>query len=130
LDAGELGGLPVPTHTSEQLVAGVGKVVWLGTLVTKPNIQDIFELSRARGRDLDPASVKDPHLTEQASMTGDDTTERVVVKVDRWRYPRMREMIFGCRPGQDLLLIEGVRPAYASSQQLNVRRMWVVDPDA
>lgn len=122
-------GLPPPTHTSEELGPGVGKVVWLGTLIAKPNIQDIFELSRARGRDLDPATVQDPHLTEQASMTGDDTTERVVLKVDRWRYPRLRQAIFGIVPGKDLLLVEGMRPAYASSQQLNVKRLWVVDPD-
>jgi DNA polymerase-3 subunit alpha len=121
-------GLPVPTHTSAQLTPGVGRVVWLGTLVAKPNIQDIFELSRARGRDLDPATVQDPHLTEQASMTGDDTTERVVLKVDRYRYPAMREMIRGAVPNKDLLLVEGMRPAYASSQQLNVKRMWVVEP--
>jgi DNA polymerase III subunit alpha len=129
LAAGTLGPLPAPTHTAEGLVSGVGKVVWLGTLVAKPNIQDIFELSRARGRDLDPATVRDAHLTEQASMTCTDVDDRVVVKVDRWRYPRYREMIFGCRPGLDLLLVEGIRPSYASSQQLNVRRMWVIDPD-
>lgn len=129
LAAGELGDLPAPTHTADQLVAGVGKVVWLGTLVQKPNVQDIFELSRARGRDLDPAGVQDAHLTEQASMTCTDVNDRVVVKVDRWRYPRMREMIFGCKPGEDLLLVQGLRPAYASSQQLNVRQMWVIQPD-
>lgn len=129
LEDGALGDLPAPTHTSEELGPNVGKVVWLGALVAKPNIQDIFELSRARGRDLDPERVKDPHLTEQASMTGTDVTERVVLKVDRWRYPGMREMIFGIVPGKDLLLVEGMRPGYASSQQLNVKRMWVIDPD-
>lgn len=129
LAAGTLGtGLPVPTHTSQQLAPGVGKVVWLGTLVAKPNIQDIFELSRARGRDLDPATVTDPHLSEQASMTGDDTTERVVLKVDRYKYPGMRQAIFGIVPGKDLLLVEGMRPVYASSQQLNVKRLWVIEP--
>jgi DNA polymerase-3 subunit alpha len=125
--------LPVPTHTAADLALDehAGKalhVYWIGTFVQR-NIRDIFEQNRARGQVLDPASIKDPHLAEWAMLTGEDQTDQLLIKIDRWRYPKFREAIFNFRMGRDLLLIQGVKPARSGVRSLNVKKLWVISPD-
>lgn len=124
-------GLPVPTHTSIDLPYEQGqefKVVWLGT-VTDRNIRDIFEQNRARtGEELDPKDVKDPHLNEWAQLTGLDENDQLLIKIDRWRYPKFKKHVFECKMNEDLILVEGVRPRYVTARQVKVKQMWVLDP--
>jgi DNA polymerase-3 subunit alpha len=138
LQAQELRGrdgkpLPVPTHNASDLALdeNSGKalhVYWLGTFVQR-NIRDIFEQNRARGQALDPKGVKDPHLAEWAMLTGEDQTDQLLIKIDRWHYPKFREAIFNFRMGRDLLLIQGVKPARSGVRSLNVKKLWVISPD-
>lgn len=130
---GELGGLPAPTHNASDLAAdeNAGKalqVYWLGTFVQR-NIRDIFEQNRARGVELSKSSVKDPNLNEWAMLTGEDETDQLLIKIDRWMYPKMKEAIFNFRMGKDLLLIRGIKPARSGVRSLNVKKLWVIDPD-
>lgn len=124
-------GLPLPTHTAIDLPYEQGqefRVVWLGT-ITDRNIRDIFEQNRARtGEELKPDEVKDPHLNEWAQLTGLDENDQLLIKIDRWRYPRFKKHIFECRMNEDLILVEGVRPRYVTARQVKVKRMWVIDP--
>jgi hypothetical protein len=125
--------LPVPTHNTADLAldANSGKtlhVYWLGTFVQR-NIRDIFEQNRARGVELDPASVKDPEKNEWAMLTGEDEADQMLIKIDRWKYPIFKEAIFNFRMGQDLLLIQGVKPARSGVRSLSVKRLWVISPD-
>jgi DNA polymerase-3 subunit alpha len=133
LGEGVLGGLPVPTHTATDLAADehAGRalqVYWLGTFVQR-NIRDIFEQNRARGRELKREEVKDPNLNEWAMLTGEDETDQLLIKIDRWHYPKFKQAIFDFRMGKDLLLIRGVKPARSGVRSLNVKKLWVIDPD-
>ncbi len=125
-------GLPYPTHTSIDLPYEQGhefKVVWLGT-VTDRNIRDIFEQNRARtGEELDPKDVKDPHLNEWAQLTGLDENDQLLIKIDRWRYPKFKKHVFECKMNEDLILVEGVRPRYVTARQVKVKQMWVLEMD-
>lgn len=133
LKDGKLGALPTPTHTATDLAAdeNAGKalqVYWLGTFVQR-NIRDIFEQNRARGQTLDRSTVKDPQLAEWAMLTGEDETDQLLLKIDRWMYPKMKQAIFNFRMGKDLLLIRGIKPARSGVRSLNIKKLWVIDPD-
>lgn len=87
-------------------------------------------MNRAKkGVELKPSEVKDPHLNEWAMLTCEDETDQLLLRIDRWKYPKFREHIFNARMNRDLILVEGIRPHYVSSRQINVKRMWVIDPD-
>jgi DNA polymerase-3 subunit alpha len=133
IEAGDLGPLPIPTHNASEMATAENQgknlaVVWLGTFL-KRNIRDIYEQNRARGHELNPDEIKDPELSEWALLTAEDESDQLLVTVDRWKYPRYREGLFNFRMGTDLLLIEGVKPARSAVRKLNVKRMWVIDPE-
>lgn len=130
IKAGKLGTLPPPTHSGSTMDANEGKelpVVWLGT-ITKRNVRDLFEYTLSKtGEELDPASVKDPDLREWVVCRGEDDTEPVMLKINRWRYPRFKDAVMGAEMDEDLVLVEGKRPAFAGTRQINVERLWVID---
>jgi DNA polymerase III subunit alpha len=122
--------LPFPTHAAVDLPFEQGvqfEVVWLGTILAR-NIRDIFETNRAKGREVDNATIRDPHLNEWAMLTCEDETDQLLLKIDRWKYPFMKETIFNFRQGKDLLLVEGVRPRYVTARQIAVKKMWIIEP--
>lgn len=125
-----LGPLPPPTHSGATMDAGAGKelpVVWLGT-ITQRNVRDLFEYTMSKtGEELDPASVKDPELREWIVCRGEDDTEPVMLKINRWRYPKFKAAVMGANMEEDLVLIEGKRPAFAGTRQINVEKLWVID---
>jgi hypothetical protein len=129
---GELGDLPYPTHNSVELPVDAGrgvKVVWLGTIRTR-NVRDIFEANRAKfGEELDPNSVKDPHLNEWCLLGAEDEVDQLLLKIDRWHWPACKLPIFDFKLGEDLLLVEGIKPRFTSSRQVRVKRCWVIDPN-
>jgi DNA polymerase-3 subunit alpha len=128
---GKLEGLPYPTHSADDLPFEGGRsvsVCWLGTFVER-NIRDIFEQNRARtGEELKREDVKDPELNEWAQLTGEDDHDQLLIKIDRWHWPAFKQAIFNFKMGTDLLLIEGVRPRYASSRQIKVKNLYVIEP--
>lgn len=123
--------LPLPTHNSTELM-DVSRdvkvqIVWMGTMVRR-NIRDFFEINQARtGYALDPEKVKDPHLREHAVLTCEDESDLMLMKIDRWKFPHFREQIFNFKLGEDILLVEGVKPKYRSAYGLNVKRLWVLE---
>jgi DNA polymerase-3 subunit alpha len=141
LEAGELKGraaygeeyaLPEPTHTAVELASeeNVGRAiqaVWLGTFLAR-NIRDIYEQNRARGHELDPDKIKDPHLSEWALLTGEDETDQLLITFDRWKYPVFKRAIFDFDMGHDLLLLRAVKPAHSAVRKLNVKAAWVISP--
>jgi DNA polymerase-3 subunit alpha len=139
LEAGELldrtgKPLPIPTHSATDLAADeyAGKalhVFWLGTFVAK-NIRNIHEQNVARGqrRELSWGHDKRPDLAEWAMLTGEDGTDQMLVKVTRFLYPKLKDAIFNFRMGQDLLLVEGVKPARSGVRSLTVKKIWVINP--
>lgn len=129
--SGEL-QVPMPTHTAHEMPYDAGsalRVTWLGTILQR-NIRDIFEMNRARkGEELKVADVNCPDLNEWAALTCEDETDQLLIRIDRFRYPKFRDHIFQARMNHDLILVKGWRPKNVSSRQIYVNHMWVIDPD-
>jgi DNA polymerase III subunit alpha len=129
---GELGDLPTPTHVSSQLpyhrVPDID-IVWLGAIHSR-NVRDLFEWNRAKtGIELKPEEVKDPHLNEWILMVGDDESDQLSLRVDRWNYPRFRKALWSMKLGEDLLLVRGVKPRWTATRQIYISDLWVIDPE-
>jgi competence ComEA-like helix-hairpin-helix protein len=139
IHAGKLGPVPRPTHTASNIPYVRGddiNVVWLGTIHTR-NVRDLFEYNQAKGAELDIEAmtlngkpIKDPHLREWCVMVGDDETDQMGLNVDRWKYPRFRDLVWRIRPGRDLVLVEGKKPGWMPTRQIQISNMWLIDPDA
>jgi DNA polymerase-3 subunit alpha len=129
--AGELGPLPMPTHEGSDMHENEGveyPVVWCG-VVNEVSLRDYFEYSRTKfGKTLDPATERDPELREFAVCFSEDGTESVIVKIDRWRFPKFKRAIETMNTDEDVILVQGKRSKYAASRQINVNNMWVIEP--
>jgi DNA polymerase-3 subunit alpha len=90
--------------------------------------EQILEIARG-GEELDPSKIKDPDKSEWAMLTGEDESDQLLIKCDRWKYPKYKDAIFNFRMGHDLLLIQGVKPARSGVRSLTIKRLWVIDPD-
>lgn len=126
------GGMPKPTHRSYEVPYERGQdehIVFLG-LPIDINLRDIFESNRARtGEELKRDQVRDPDKNEWVMILCTDGDEQVTIRVDRWRYPRFRKMVWGARMGRDVLLVEGKKPGFRTAREIYVRKMWVIDPE-
>jgi DNA polymerase-3 subunit alpha len=138
---GDLQQLPQPTHVAQDLPYEQGQdieVIWLGCIYTR-NERDLFEFNQAKGAELDMSDpkhpilngkpIRDPHLDKWVVMVGDDESDQLGLRVDRWRYPRLREKVWAMRPGKDLVLVRGVKPGYMPTRQIAISEMWVIDPE-
>lgn len=135
---GDLQSLPRPTHVAQDLPYERGEdieVVWLGCIYTR-NERDLFEFNQAKGAELDLEKmtingqpIRDPHLDKWVVMVGDDETDQIGLRVDRWRYPRLRDKVWAMRPGVDLVLVRGVKPGWMPTRQINVSELWIIDPE-
>jgi len=134
----KLGRLPYPTHVAADLPYSTGKdieIVWLGAVYTR-NVRDLFEFNQAKGAVLDMEAmtidgkpIKDPHLNEWCVMVGDDESDQIGLRCDRWKYPKWRDLIWRIRPGKDLVLVRGVKPGWMPTRQITIHEMWVIDPE-
>jgi DNA polymerase-3 subunit alpha len=128
---GELHGLPVPTHRAIDIPEEQGteyEVTWVGA-ITKRNFRDLFEYHMSKfGQELDPETVRDPELREWVVCFGDDGTERVIIKVDRWRYPNLKGAVSGMDLKTDMIVVTGKRSKYSNARQINAKNLWVIEP--
>lgn len=131
----------MPTHVATDLPYERGddiEVIWLGTIYTR-NERDLFEFNQAKGAELDLSDpkapkidgkvIKDPHLDKWLVLVGDDESDQLGLRIDRWRYPKFRKMLWEMRLGKDLLLVRGVKPGWMPTRQLTISDCWVVDPE-
>lgn len=130
-------GLPQPTHTAAQIPYERVEsrrnlpVVWLGAVVDR-NLRDLFESNMARtGVALDPSEVKDPDKNEWCIMLGVDEDEQVSITVDRYLYsdPFIKELVWGLRPGRDLVLVQGYKKWFQTARKIYVTNIWIIDPE-
>jgi DNA polymerase-3 subunit alpha len=133
IKTGELGPLPQPTHTSEEIPYTRSdsdtNVVWIGILRHR-NLRDLFESNFARtGVALDPEEVKDPHLREWVIGIGADDDELVTITWDRWSYPKFKRAIWNIKLDHDLVLIRGVKKGFQARRAVYVKDMWILDPE-
>jgi DNA polymerase-3 subunit alpha len=123
--------LPEPTHSAADLpyqdktdIA----VVWLGA-VSGVVVRDIYEQFKLReGRDAKEGEIKDPHLREWVVMQGEDETDQISIRIDRWKYPKYKRLIWSITD-KDLVLVRGVKPRWSANRQITVGDMWVIDPE-
>ncbi len=112
--------IPYDAKRSEHTIMGVIKAI---------NTQDMFENHRSRtGEDLDPKTVKDAHLKDSCTLYMEDEAGLITVKIDRWKYPKMRDQIFGTKLRHDFVLMKVLkRPFYGKT--VHCQEMWVINPD-
>jgi hypothetical protein len=68
-------------------------------------------------------------LDEWAMLTAEDETDQLLLKVDRFKYPTLKQGIFNFRLGRDLLLVHGVKPARSGVRTLHVKKFWIINPE-
>jgi DNA polymerase-3 subunit alpha len=125
--------LPAPTHRSadvpyEKTDRHV-EVVWAG-VVRERNLKDLFELHHSRtGEVLDPRTVQKPELFEWVVMTCEDDSELLVVTVDRFRYPQLKEQIWDITPNKDVILVRGLKKSYQARRAIYVTDLWVLETE-
>jgi DNA polymerase-3 subunit alpha len=124
--------LPFPTHTTVDVPAERGRdteVVWIGTVHAR-NVRDLFEINSSKGGEpLKPEDVKDPHLNEWVIMYVQDHTDQMSIKVNRWRYPHFKKMVFSIELDHDLVLVRGVKKGFQNRRTVEVTNMYVISPD-
>ena len=99
-------------------------------VITQRNLKELFEMHFSRtGEELDPKEVKDPELNEWVVMWGDDGTDVLTIRVDRWNYPRLRKGVWAIKPDVDLVLIKGSKRAFESRRAIYVNDLWVLGSD-
>lgn len=125
-------GLPIPTHTAIEVPYERGEdelVIWVGVAVHK-NLRDIFEVNRARtGEELNPDEVKDPELNEWMLVTGYDGTDLLSLRVDRWKYPKLKELLWKVSLHEDVILVRGVKKGWRAAREIKVKDIWVLDAE-
>jgi DNA polymerase-3 subunit alpha len=135
---GELGELPMPTHVASDLPYERGQdmqITWLGCVYTR-NERDLFEFNQAKGAELDMEEmtlngkpIKDPHLDKWVVMVGDDESDQIGLRVDRWHYPKLRDKVWKMRPGKDLILVSGYKPGFLPTRQIWINNFEIIDPE-
>jgi hypothetical protein len=125
-------GIPRPTHTAAAVPYSRGSntgVVWMG-VITKRNLKELFEVHFSRtGEELDPATVKAPELNEWVVMWGDDGTDILTIQVDRWVYPKLREVVWNIKMNEDVVLIVGVKKGIQSRKAIYAQDIIVFGED-
>jgi DNA polymerase-3 subunit alpha len=121
--------LPAPDTTSDLIPYDAVKShhVILATCNHR-NYQDMFEDHRARyGEDLNPDDVKDPHLKDSMTMFLEDEMGPISVKVNRYKYPKYKQDLWGLILGHHYILAKVTKnPFYGKS--VGIQDMWVIDP--
>jgi DNA polymerase-3 subunit alpha len=123
--------LPIPTHTAVEVPYERGEdieVVWIGVAVHR-NLRDIFEVNRARtGEELDPETVKHPELNEFMLIAGYDGTDLLSLRVSRWKFPRMKKLLWKIALNDDIVLVRGTKPSWRAAREIYVSDIWVLQP--
>lgn len=130
---GDWAGLPVPTHVSDSIPrdAEYLQVVWVG-IVAKKEYKDLIEDERARSGDSVEeilSRVDDPDLRKSCTLKCyDDGDEDVYIRINRWNFPKFKEIIEGIDLDKDVIIASGIkRGGFGVSMQL--RDIVVINPD-
>ncbi|QOC58715.1 DnaE-like DNA polymerase III [Microbacterium phage Gilda] len=131
IDNDDIPGVPQVTTNADEVpyeaIEGWRGVI-LGRLKNR-NLQDMFENHRSRtGDELDPSTVKDPHLKDSVTLYLEDTAGTLTVKVNRRIYPKFKAMIWDAKIGHDYVLASVFKYPFLG-KTIHIDNMWVIDPD-
>lgn len=126
-------GLPQITHRSQDIPYEQHPkdivVRWAG-IVTQRNQKDLFEMHFSRtGTELDPTSTRDIHLRDWVVMWARDDHDFVTCTVNRWNYAKFKKAIWSIKLEKDVVMFEGIKRGNQARRAIDVRRMWILDPD-
>lgn len=140
--------LPATTHKSEDLPLDLGvnfydaqgnalwdaekdtrfDVTWIGRVKGR-NLRDIFEEHRSReGVDLDPSTIREPDKKHSMVLFAYDDSDEINLRVSRWNYPRMKDLLMKINLDHDLVLVKGFKNR-SFGRKIEVLDMWLIDPD-
>jgi DNA polymerase-3 subunit alpha len=123
--------LPEITKWSSDIPYAAGR--WDGVLlgvVQEIEHRDLFESHKNRtGKDLDPADVKDPHLSTSVAIYLEDLRGRFKVNVGRFTYPKYASTIAEIRVGEEYLLVKVGKSDSFPGKTTFVNEMWAIVPD-
>ncbi len=130
---GKLGPkIPNPTHTSEQIdnqTDEKDECVWIGVVRVK-NLQNLFEKYFSRnGKELDASTVSSPHLKEFISLVCEDDTGVIHITIDRFKYPKFKELVWSILTDKDLILVRANKRRFNTHRQIYATDIWVIDPE-
>ncbi len=131
IDNDDIPGVPQVTTNADEVpyeaIEGWRGVI-LGRLKNR-NLQDMFENHRSRtGDELDPSTVKDPHLKDSVTLYLEDTAGTLTVKVNRRIYPKFKAMIWDAKIGHDYILASVFKYPFLG-KTIHIDNIWVIDPD-
>ncbi len=97
-------------------------------MIKERNLQDLYENHRSRtGDELKPSEVKDPDLKDSMTLYADDPAGTMTVKINRWKYPELKDRLWGIELKHDFVLMRVVKkPFYGKT--VHVEEMWVFTP--
>lgn len=130
---GELGPIPRPTHTSDQIPTDADNlpVTWMG-IVDSREYKDLIEDERARSGDsLEKimARVKDPHLVKSCVLKcQDDGDEEVYIRFNRWAYPKFKRQLESLVVGRDVIVVQGVKKR-GFGVSLHIKNFITINPE-
>jgi DNA polymerase-3 subunit alpha len=130
-------GLPIPTHTSEDIPEeGELHLVWMGFV---KNIRFDNEIEKRRRYSDDPditdeeilANLKDPELLDSAVLfCYDEGGEEVKVRVGRYVYPYYRLHVNSIVKDEDVIVVQGTKKDYGGfGANIYVDRLDIIEPD-
>lgn len=125
--------IPAPTHLSDQMqpADSIKRVVWWGIIRLK-EYKDLIEDERSRtGDELEEirARIKDPDKVKSCTLhCYDSGDEDVYLKVNRWKFPRLRRQLELIRPEFDVVVAVG-RKRSGFGVSLQVDKLYIVDPE-
>jgi DNA polymerase-3 subunit alpha len=133
--AGDLGRVPRPTCAVSEIgsVPEGARAVVLAQPVAR-NLRDIFETNRAKGEELDIATVKRPDLSQWVVLTVCDPEEQATFIISRFKYPDLQKRIWSMDVGSDdLVLLAGRKGSFdrngkAGDGIIFVDQLWVIEP--
>lgn len=136
-DAIAKGELAVPTPTAtdsgELLDWPPGKpIVWAGLVRTK-NYQDTIENIRARtGDEVDEImkNLKRPDLVTSCILfCYDEGDEDVYLRIDRFKYPKLKAALENLRTDHDIVIGTGKKREGAFGISIYIENLAIIDPD-
>jgi len=127
---GDLQGAPYPGQNSDDVPYEAVK--WKGVIVgllKNRNLQDLFENHRSRtGEDLDPETVKDPHLKDSMTLYLEDAQGLMTVKVPRFKYPEFKSQLWDAKIGHDYIIVSAFTYEFLG-KTIHTNKLWVVKSD-
>jgi DNA polymerase-3 subunit alpha len=123
--------LPFPTHKSIDIPYESGRQVlarWMG-VVRKKNLRDIFESNARAGKIIKPEDIKEPELREFMLLVAEDDEDILQLRVDRFKYPAMKEALWGIKEDTDVVWVQGFKRGYRNARELVVQRLVVIEID-